>query len=100
MEPEPNDGHEPGRGVLDGSRFYSLVHELREIDWPPGNEDEVTRALQLAGAMLEAAFVMTGGPYVEGGDAPWPETTSESTLERIQQEIQERTAEANLLDIS
>lgn len=100
MEPELNDGHELGRGVLDGSRFYSLLHELREIDWPPGNEELVTRALQLAGAMLEAAFVMTGSPYVARGDTPWPETTRKATLERTEQEFQGLTAEANLLDIS
>ena len=61
MEPEPKDGHERGRRVLDGSRLYSSMHELREIDWRPGYEDEVTRVLQLAGAMPDAVFVIPDG---------------------------------------
>lgn len=86
--------------MLDGSRFYSLVHDLPEIDWPPDNEDELTQALQLTRAIQEAASVITGDPYVAGGVTPWPKTTREATLERIEREFLGLTAEANLLDIS
>lgn len=86
-------------GVFDGIPFCTLVGDVQEIDWQGKELDEVQRVLSLAGALLDAGFAMTTGPFVFPIDLPWQETSRDDVLVRIEREFRALAEPANLMDI-